>query len=293
MTPRSSIAFVLLAVALSANTAHADVTTAEARATQLFEQGRALAKDGKCNEAIPLFLESVKEVAGVGPLLNLGLCYEQTGKPATAYRYFVRAEEVARAHNDPRSAEARQRAAALEPKLPHLTVRVPSNSEPDLALALDGEPLATDNWNVALRVDPGTHVVEARSSQRAPATLRVNVRGDGDAQELAVPAIAPVETPPPAEEKHSGSTQRFLGWTLAGVGAGALVAGGVFGALSASDHGSLKDKCPAYPTCNASQRAELDDLNDSARTKGTIATAAVIPGAVLLVAGVVLVLTAR
>ena len=43
---------------------------------------------------------------------------------------------------------------------------------------------------------------------------------------------------------------------------------------------------------DASQRPELDELNDSAGTKGTVSTIGSIAGAVLIASGVVFLLTA-
>jgi hypothetical protein len=50
---------------------------------------------------------------------------------------------------------------------------------------------------------------------------------------------------------------------------------------------------PAYPTCPGNRDPAVDDLNDSANTKGNIATIAVLSGVVLGDIGAVLLLTAR
>jgi hypothetical protein len=277
----------------------------EARATQLFEEGRALAREGHCAEAIPIFLASVKHVPGVGTFLNLGSCYEELGQTMTAHRWFVRAKELAVSRNDPRRAEAHERAHALQKKLSRLTIRVAPDvaaSESDLVLKLDGEAFPRERWNVAEPVDPGVHELEAISPRRSKAILRVTVRADADNAELVVPVIVspsrasstePDPTPTIITTTTTGmGTQRILGWSLGGVGATALAIGGVFGVLSLVDHGSLTDRCPSYPTCDASRRAELDDLNDSARAKGTVSSIAIVSGAVLVASGIILLLTA-
>jgi hypothetical protein len=279
---------VFVAAILLADPVRAD----EPRAASLFEQGRTLAREGRCVDAIPILLESVKELPGVGALLNLGLCYETLGKTSTAYRYFLRAEELAASHGDPRRADAKERASALERRLSSLTVRVAqAPSEPDLALRIDGEPLPRERWNAAEPIDPGVHVIEATSTRRASkVVLRVLVGADHDAAEVVVPA-AP-ERPPErrADLEAPRRTLRPLGWTLGGVGAGALALGGIFGALSKADHDTLVERCPSYPTCDAALRSDVDGVNDSARTKGTIATVSFVAGGVLLVSGVLLLL---
>lgn len=284
----SAIAAVVLALGVP-RVARAD-SAEEARATQLFDEGRALAREGRCAEAIPIFLTSVKHVPGVGTFLNLGLCYEELGQTLTAHRWFVKAEELAVSRSDPRRVEARERAHALQQKLSRLTVRVAPGSEADLELKLDGEPLLRERWNVAEPVDPGVHEIRATSARRPTATLRVTVRPDAHSAEIVVPAIAASPRPIALDEKRT-STTTAVGWTLGGVGTGVLAVGGVFGILSIADHDSLVDRCPTYPTCAASQRSDLDGLNDSARTKGTVSTIAIIGGAVMLASGIVLLLT--
>jgi len=294
------VAIGLLLFFFSAGTpAYAQSSDAEARATKLFEEGRSLARQGRCADAVDLFQASLREATGVGPLLNLGNCYEQMGKPATAQRWFIRAAEVARERHDPRAAEATERARALEPRISDLTVRVATPDEADLELRLDGEPLDRARWNVAARVDPGTHVVEA-SSPRRHTSLRVVVGDGGQHAELVVPAPAPESSPSstrPAsavatDEKSDGSTLRTLGWGAGAVGTGAIAVGAVFGVLSMIDHGKVVDRCPAYPTCPVTSRSEIDDTNSAARTKGTVATISIVAGAVLVAGGIVLLLTA-
>jgi hypothetical protein len=255
--PKIARAALVLALAASnailVGTARADATPAEAHAAQLFESGRALAKEGRCVEAIPVLLESVKAVEGVGALLNLGLCLEQTEKTYSAHRYFLRAEALAASRGDPRSADAHERALALEKRLSRLTVRVTldAQAEPDLSILMDGDPLPRDRWNVAAYVDPGVHSVVASSSIRPSTALRVVVRAEADNAELVVPALAPSASTSPPESGGARATgeagtgkQRTLGWVLGGVGATAFAVGGVFGVLSLVDHGSLDSLHP-------------------------------------------------
>jgi hypothetical protein len=310
-----AFAVSLLAATFAApRPARADGDDAEARATKLFEEGRTLARAGRCPEAIELFQASLKEATGVGSLLNLGDCYERMGKPATARGWFVRAQDVARERSDPRATEAAERARALEPKISDLTVRIADPEEAGLAIALDGEPLDRARWNVAVPVDPGAHAVEATSLRRGKTSLRVVVPDGARHVDVVVPAPLPASPstasppsatrstePPPARigaapeaprEPHDGSLFRTLGWAAGGLGAGAVAAGSVFGVLSIVNHGSVLDRCPDYPTCPAASRSAVDDANSSAHAEGTVATVSIAAGVALVAAGVVLVLTA-
>ena len=171
----------------------------EERATKLFEEGRALARDGHCAEAVPVLLESVRQAAGIGPMLNLGLCYEELGKTATAYGQRKRAEEAAASRRDPRSAEAHARAEALAPTLSTLTASVVDTSEEALALRLDDETLPRERWGVAVPVDPGTHVLEVSSPRRGRTLLSVVVRTRAHHATLVVPALVSPPAGPPRE----------------------------------------------------------------------------------------------
>ncbi len=275
--------------------ARADADGPEERATKLFEKGRALAKDGHCAEAIPVFLDSLREAAGIGPMLNLGNCYEVLGKTATAFRQFKRAEETATSRGDPRSAEAHARAVALAATLSTVTVTVADTGEQDLALRLDDETLPRERWGMPVPIDPGKHVLEASSPRRGRTLQSVGVRAAADRATLVVPALvvgpAP-ESTSPHEDAKPGSLQRTLGYGIAGAGIVGVGVGSVFGILSLTKHSSVVDRCPAYPTCDPSSRSAIDDDNASARTSGNVSTVSFIVGGALLIGGVLLVLTA-
>lgn len=281
--------------------AHADGDAdldAEHRAAALFERGRALAREGKCGEAIPVLIESVTVANNVGPLLNLGHCHETLGKTFTAYRYFVDAGQLARVRRDDRAAEAEGRARALEPKLSTVTIRVVDPNEPGLELRLDDEPFDRSASGVPRKTDPGLHVLSVSSQRRGAVSFRVTVGANADRAELVVPALAalpstervasPVAEGPPA----TTSAGRKIGWIMGGVGVTALAVGGVFGIMSVSDHSSVVDRCPAYPSCPGVRDPALDDRNDAANTNGTVASIALVSGLAIGLIGAVLVLTA-
>lgn len=274
--------------------ARADTDSAEERATKLFEKGRVLARDGRCAEAVPVFLESVREAASIGAMLNLGHCYETLGRTATAHRQFKRAEETAVSRGDPRSGEAHARAEALAPALSTIRISVADTTEQHLALRLDDETLPPERWGIAFPIDPGPHVLDMSSPRRSRTLETIVVRAGADRASFTVPALVvgpPREVPPPDDSKP-GSTQRVAGYGLAGAGALGVVVGSIFGILSIAKHSSVVDRCPAYPTCDASERAVIDNENGSARTAGNVSTVAFVAGGALLVGGMLLVLTA-
>ncbi|MBX3223829.1 MAG: tetratricopeptide repeat protein [Labilithrix sp.] len=307
-------AALCLGAVLASTPAHAE--TDEQRAISLFDKGRKLARDGRCADAIAPLLESIRYAEGVGPLLNLGNCYETLGKAASAHRWFMRAQEVAAARDDlVRRREATQRAQAVEKDISTLVVHVPPPMRsPRVEVRVDGEVLPRDRWGAPTPVDPGAHRIEVIAPPDATRTASVTVGDKGDRVEWSAgesspagastpePARAPAAALAPVPEANreargadvgSGSpTQRTLGLVTGGVGLGGLAAGAIFGVISISAHSSVVGACPSYPVCSSKDRVALDDMNGRAETTGTISTIGVVAGAILLAGGAALFFTA-
>jgi len=285
-------------------TAHADGE--EQKAVQLFERGRKLARDGRCAEAIAPLQESLRYAEGVGPLLNLGNCFETLGKSASAHRAFLRAQEVAQKNDDRRRDEARDRARAVEKDVSTLLIHVPVSIKSSAELRVDGEPWPRERWDVPWPIDAGAHEVEILAPPNPKQIESITVRPHGEqASFTAAVAAGPVrptttmrptpiidESSRPKDELDSGSSRRTLGLITGGVGVGGLVVGTIFGVISLSAHSSLVGRCPRYPTCNAADRTALDDMNANAKLSGTVSTIGIIAGLVLVAAGAGLYFTA-
>ena len=105
---------LLSAGTVAAQTGPSDKATAEA----LFDEARALLKDGKPELACPKLAESQRIDPGIGTLLYLASCYEKTGKLASAWVTFREAAVAAsRAGQTEREKVATTRAEALLPQL--------------------------------------------------------------------------------------------------------------------------------------------------------------------------------
>jgi tetratricopeptide (TPR) repeat protein len=95
-------------------------------ALALFEQGRELAAEGNHAAACDKFGAAAKLAHSAGTLLNLGDCYERTGRTASAWAAFRDAAGAAqRTGRDAEESEARRRQDALQPMLSHLRIDVP------------------------------------------------------------------------------------------------------------------------------------------------------------------------
>src|SRR6185369_16874031 len=115
---RAAIAMGISAALLASGAARADLSSDKAAAEALFNHAKQLVKEGKLSEACPKFEESLRLDPGIGTLLYLADCLEKSGKTASAWARFLEAAAAAKAANQAdRETKARQRAAALEPKL--------------------------------------------------------------------------------------------------------------------------------------------------------------------------------
>ena len=242
--------------------------------------GYQLAQDGKCDEAIPHFVESLKLDAKAITLINLASCEEKTGRLADALGHWVEARARAMAENNGAiEEEAEKRARALEPRLPKLTVVV-VGAPPDVEVTRDGVALGSASMGVPLPLNPGAHtlVVRAKGHQDTSESIslaeaetkRVELKLGAKKAEVAV-AVAPVNGPEPEPRRLSPLVFLGFGTALVGVGVGTVTGIMAFGKAS-----TAKDGCPQHNTCS---QAGLDAVT-SGRTLGTISTIGFIVGGV-------------
>src|SRR5262245_21964036 len=119
-TRLSTIALALV-ISLAKRDASAQVATAAAEA--LFKDGKALMDRGDYAAACAKFAESERLDASSGTMLNLGRCLAQQGKTASAWAKYLEAGRIAREQGRAaRAAEAKKKAAELEPDLSYLAI---------------------------------------------------------------------------------------------------------------------------------------------------------------------------
>ncbi len=281
--------------------AHADrVTDAE----DLFRRAKALVAQGKHQEACPLLAQSYKLDPGMGTLLNLALCHEQIGKTASAWGEFRSVEQQARAATPPNETRARlahEHAEKLQTRVSRIKLMVPPASRaPGLVLTIDGEEKAEGLWSAGIAVDPGTRVVEASAPRKRSATTRVEVNDEGVVQTVR---LAPLDDLPESASASAGGdaasveqyaasrARRTTGYVIGGLGAAVLLTGAAFGiAAVVNDKEAKSCAAPCYRDKPAGEAS--DQATDRALVFANVANVTVPLGAVGLIAGVYLVLTA-
>lgn len=299
---------VLLAVALIATSSlGAPTVRAEpnardrAAAEAIFQEATALMDAKKYTEACDKFAASQELDPGLGTMLYLADCYDQAGRTASAWALFREVADRSRRAGQPdRERIAGERAAALEPKLSRLEVRVSSKRRPrNLEVQVSGSVLPEASWNVALPVDPGPTKIEARAPGKKPITLQITIQPGPTSQVVEIPALEGAPFAKPNESSHAAagaglqpqtSTQRTLGFVMTGAGLVALAAGGYFGYRAYSQNTDSKADCRDDQP-NACTKAGVD-LREKAKMSANISTIATVSGAALTVAGLGVVLTA-
>ncbi|MEO8874296.1 MAG: hypothetical protein ABI461_01810 [Polyangiaceae bacterium] len=290
------------AVHAFASAAHAQDAQQTAAAEALFDEARKLMTEGQLQAACPKLEESERLAPAVGTLLNLGICYEKSHRPASAWATFKEAVSAARASGQSdREALAQTHAVALESKLSTLTIRVPSAMEnvSGVEVRRDGLVLARASWGSAIPLDPGAHRIDVTAPSRKAWSTTVTFTEQVAATDVDVPTLAVVAAPksfksvavrtPIVAEESSSSTQRTLSFVVMGAGLAGLATGGVFGVIAKSKNDdALANHCGGGNVCDARGLA----LTDDARSAGTIATISFAAGGAALVTGAVLFFTA-
>lgn len=296
-------ALVLTATALRPQTARADAPASNnaALAEALFDEGRKLLAAGQYDEACVKFEGSQKLDPGVGTLLFLGECYERAERYASAWARFREAASVAAAARDARETVAKDRAAKLEAQIFKLTIAV-SQPVDGLAVLLDGQPIPSASWGVALPADAGKHAIEARAPGFTTWTTKVELPKAAGQETVTVPALvpAPKEAPPPEvpvappasppkqppAPEAPGQGLLIGGIVVGGLGVVSLAVTGALVGVASSKYGDADAFCDGA-TCFDQQGI---DLTDQARTFGDAATGLFIGGLVLAGVGVTMII---
>lgn len=285
----------LIAAAASGAPTKQDVQKAD----KLFREARTLMAQGKYETACPKLEQSQQLDPSPPTQYQLGICYENTGRPATALAFFTEVADLAqKAGFKDKEKVARDKASALEPKVPRIIIEVSAGSRVSgLSILRDGKPVPENQYNQPILVDPGDYAISASAPGKKPFDTTVSVRGEG--VRVKVPIVLadvqgvakrPDSTPPDASPKGGIGAQRIAGIAISVVGAGGVAVGAVFGlnAMSGYDK-AIKDPslCPSKKQCYP----EGKKLVDEAQTNALISTIGFVAGGVLLAGGIVVIAT--
>jgi tetratricopeptide (TPR) repeat protein len=281
--------FLVCVTALCAvASANAPVT----EATKLFEQGRALAKQGKYAEACERFEKSLELDPAIGTQLNYADCHEKLGRHVEAWRLFDAAADAEKMTKPERAKYARERADALLPKLGVIVLKLATPDVAGLSISIGGrsvEPAGT----VREIVEPGSvpMVISVAGRVQLEETRRIAA---GKTLTIDLPAFdATPETVPDTTSKRRRPSRVYLAYGIGGFGAASFVTGVVLGFSAKNKYEAqfTNHNCmdaDSAPICN---EVGFDEQN-AALQRATMGTVFGIGGLVLLASGAVLFVTA-
>jgi len=256
----------------------------------LFKEARELVAQGDYQTACPKFEQSLALEAGLGTQFNLADCWEHIGRTASAQALFVGAAASAKAAGQSeREQVLRDRAAALEPRIPRLVVEV-SDPDPKLVVKRGDLPLESDAYGKARAVDPGRYQIVAKAPGKKTWKKQVEVaagssivtvevpRLEAEAPEPVVAAAEPKPEPKPLApapatnappKDHARKGPSLAVWSLGGVALGGFAVGTIMALKYSSANSDAKATCPSSFDCTPQQIAFHDQRVDDARSART------------------------
>jgi tetratricopeptide (TPR) repeat protein len=273
--------------------------SAKMRADKLFEDGRRYLTLKEYALACTAFEQSQQADPAIGTQLNIGLCYEQWGRLATAYTVFADVDQRATAAQDKRGAVARKHLAELDSKIGRLKVELPVDVDPYAIFLLDGQEITAAKLGEEMILEAGTHTLETRVPGVPPSDKTIELAA-GAREHLRVEVaskprvtapevVRPVVVTPIAIE-HQRSTPRLYGGIVLVTGGAIAVGIASFVALGArSDYRAAALMCPDRmcdsPAAFQATRAALDRANAMTWVFAAGAGVAIVGGYLLATSG--------
>jgi hypothetical protein len=290
-------AAVLLIATSAARHAPADD---ESVATELFDAGRDLMREGNFAAACPKLAESARVKPTVGALAKLALCEEHERRLVSARARWEQALNLARSTRDARQGEATREFARIDAKVPKLLLHVRSALPPGATIRVDELHLGVASLEVPLAVETGPHSIEVSAPGKKPWSVAVEGRADGATTSLEIPVLedAPAARPAPVsvaplpastqpEQPQEGVTapaRHGSPWQTVSIGviAAGVVVVGIGAALGVEAISQKSGAQCARTTCpNDASAQKLEDAQGSANRS----TAAFVVGGVLALGG--------
>jgi hypothetical protein len=293
-------------VALSSTRAAA----ADPAATKLFNQGVKLFERGETAAACQKFSESYDIDPAPGTLFNLASCREKLGDASGAHHAYVeltrRAEQAGKGD---RAATFRQKATALEAKLPTIVI-AEANRASLTNVTIDDTPVPREKWSAPIPTEAGKHKVVLTTdldgktaNLTVPATGSVTVEAPAPAN---APSGARAVVPPPADSAHSPAstgtppppethdaaeprtTHSPFSYVVGGAGIVAIAVGAAYGVVAIGQKNDALAACPGHQCASPNDLNRATDDHNASQSSALVSTIAIVTGAVLVAGGATL-----
>jgi hypothetical protein len=243
-----------------------------------FRRGRDLLRQGKDREACEQFLQSQRLEPAAGTLLNLAVCTERLGDLVGALDHLEKAI-VLLPPEDTRFPVAKERHAALERRIPHVTLHPEAGAPENMRVKVDGVDGAS--LGTPMRLNPGEHVIIVMADRFSDGHALIRIE-EGEFKHVPVgpgPALPPPHVLDGAQPRLWG---RWLPWVIGGVGLAAAGTGAALYAGASSDYDDLER------TCGRTVLGCPPSRTDGPATQATVSYVLLGTGAAALATGAVL-----
>lgn len=238
---RALLCCSILAVAAPARADGADVKRKEA-AEKLFHEGREALTRGEHELACARFKGSADLFPVANTLANVARCEERKGRVLEAMRVWREVIGLL-AEGDERLAAARERVAALDARVPKLTLAVDPRLPVEARLSIDGSSIGRAAWTAPIALAPGEHRILVIDAPGRPERGFTVTLAEGERKTLAIGAVADSAPPPPVPLPRA-TGRRTAGFVALGVGVAGLVAAGITGGVLLSRDARIHELCP-------------------------------------------------
>ncbi len=283
----------------AASPVHAQASPNDAAlATELFNAGRDLMKEGNVQAACGKLSESARLDPKVGTLARLAECSEKLGQLVRARSHWQQAVNLARSLKDDRGPHAQEELERIDRLVPKLRITMTVPAPAGLTVNVDGAVVGEGSLGTPLPVEPGKHAVTVGAPGKKPWRGTFEVQANGAVTIVAVPALedaseadANARPTAPAVSDDGPSPLRVVGLVAAGVGVVGVGVGAAF-ALGAKSKFDESNQQPGGCVGNACPAGAPTDARNDARAAGNVATVLTIAGGALAAGGLTLFLVA-
>lgn len=231
-------------------------------AKKAYGEASKLFKEGKYEEALPLFQKADELYPGAAPKHKIAICLDKMGKTeeaVAAYQTFIDSDPGEKYAD--RVTEAQKRIDELQATMPAtVTIVVGPEGVAGAQITVDGNP--AESTELSLMAGEHTIVVSAEGYQ--PVTEVVTVKG-GEKKELAL-TLAPMAAPPPPEPatpppppppaEDDGGHSNIPAYVTLGIAGAGVILGTIFG-IQALGAKSDFDEDPTVENADDAERAAL------------------------------------
>lgn len=226
----------------------------KAIAETLFKEGHAALDKGEHELACIKFRSSVALYPVPNSRANVAQCEEREGKLLDALKSWQKLVPEF-GENDERRKVAKERIAALDVRIPQLTLVLDASVPADAAILVDNSAVDRAAISSPLRLAVGEHAIVVQAAGRKDQHLSITLV-EGDRREIRV---TPGQvTTPDSTGTSAPNGRRIAAFVSGGVGLASLVAAGITGGLIVKNNGEVEKGC--HPGSGGKTECNADSL---------------------------------